>query len=304
MQDMQKSVFLGKSRIENVYTGPLPVLDFSSKVMSSFALCLLQDSYSPFVDHSDEMSLAYVASCIVTCIEGSCDLLEPLIVQEDIECFSGPPKHTGDFFYSPNSRQCVKVLSRSCSLLCLIFTLARHNVFVKCINSSQLARNISVLGDSSMNIAASIVKRILSLLVASRSLGLEGDICFRSTLALMRSTIALKACNDYHISERSNNAECDRVGSLIFEAINQISDDEFLNIDLDNLTTKALTEKEAYQQPTFFHLKESAANSLHLESVAKPRREPTGVATIDNLWFFLEYSLIISKVSDSALLTT
>jgi hypothetical protein len=281
MQDMQKSLFLGIARASTLYDGPLPILDFSSKVMSGFALCVLQESC--FVNSSDEKSLVYVASCIVTSIEGTCDILQSLITQEDI--FLGPQKQTCDFFYSPDARQCIKVLSRSCSLLCLILTVARYNRCDEHSASSQLAQNIILLGDYGTTVAANKVSRILPLLVASKNLGPEGDICFRSALALMRSAIALSTLHCQMKPDHCSNLDCDGEGSSSLEAFNQITDDDLLNIDIDCMISNASARRSFNAQ---------GSQSL---SIARQRCEPTGVTSIDHLWYFLEHSLILSKVS-------
>lgn len=278
---MQKSLLLGLPKAQTLYDGPLPVLDYSSKVMSGFALCLLQESC--YVSHSDETSLVHAASCIITSIEGACDILQSLITQEDM--FLGPQKQTFDFFYSPDARNCVKVLSRSCSLLCLILIVARYSINDERIASSELARNIILLGDYGTAVTANKVSRILSLLVASKNLGPDGDICFRSALALMRSAIALSTPNCHMNPHHFNNAEGSE-GSSSLAALNQISDNDRLNIDIDKMISHASTKR------TF-----DSQRSQILRSARRQRRVPTGVNDVDNLWFLLEHSLILAKVS-------
>lgn len=280
MQDMQKSLLLGVSKAPTFYDGPLPVFDYSSKVMSGFALCLLQESC--YVSLSDDMSLVYAVSCIITGIEGACDILQSLITQEDK--FLGPQKQTYDFFYSPDTRQCVKVLSRSCSLLCLILIVARYYSNDERIASTELARNIIPLGDYVTAVITNKVSRILSLLVASKSLGPDGDICFRSALALMRSAIALSTPNCHMNPHHFNYVEGSE-GSSSIAAFYQISDDDLLNIDIDEMISHASTKRSFDSQ-----------GSQILRS-ARPRRVPTGVNDFDHLWFLLEHSLILAKVS-------
>jgi len=247
VQNMQEEIFLGKSRICSQYTGPLPILDLCCKVMSGFALRLFQDQFSSGVIHSEDSSLAYVASCIITCIEGAGDLLESQTAKEERSILSlDCQEDSGAFSYSPDAYQCVKVIARGCSLLSLILSLARHNILE---NSASAHINLTfpVLQNVAVTSGSAAAKNVISLLLRSAKISLDGDVCFRSALMLMRSVAALTHCIDRRNSSHSGDTVLSGCDSSVFGALNEYTGEAFLNFNRDNLPSTSVVEKQLRQ---------------------------------------------------------
>ena len=215
--------------------------------MSSFALRLFQDHFSSGAIHSEDSSLAYAASCIITCIEGASDLLESQIAKEERSMLSLDCQNdAGAFSYSPDGYQCLKVVSRGCSLLSLILSLARYNI----LENSASAHTYLTFPDL-QNVAVisgfAAAKNVISLLLRSAKISQDGDVCFRSALVLMRSVAALTHCIDHRNSSHRGDRGLSGYESSEFGALNEYTGETFLSCNRDNLPTTSVVEIQLRQ---------------------------------------------------------
>jgi len=298
LKEVQKDIFARKPLSSSRYSGQLPLLDLSTKVMSCLGLCLLEHASSSPTGRCDDVSLTFIASCVISCMEGAYDLLKSWTIQDDQTSVFGSQTSAGDFFFSPDAQQCVGVIARGCSLLCLLLTSARR--ILRENHASPLEIPVVHLSENALVMMGSTVTKVLSLLAASGKLGSEGDVCFRACLALMRSAVALTHLKQERKIERQTvvaGNENDKNESNASDAFHEIDDDAFWNIDLDHLVSEALEQRKACQSQVRAQSQVSGSQNLAVESVAVEHRlELLDTCAGGDLWNFLESALVLSKV--------